>query len=348
LKKVEDTFMKTKFITRLTPVLALSAMIIMPIHASALDVLDPTGTFYTGISDSSHFNDSYTAANLFNDDITAVAVGTTINFDSTEYARQGPGTSFITFQLDQIYTNIASIFFANRSGTIDAVSQISIWTSASSAFTAVDPGTAPDSLVAITNTGASWKEYQLTNTLSGQYFLLRLDQSTPAGTPGSNPGGKELRLGQFVAHPPSITSQSTDKTTYSGEVAHFQVQAIGPPLLHYGWLKGTTVLTNGVNISGADTAILTIASLSGTDGAGYTCVITNDYGSVTSAVVNLSVAPLPTDSGVLAVLSNSPVAYWQLNETVGGSPALDMVGGFNGTYGSAAGLADRQKSPSDD
>ncbi len=317
--------------------LALITMIIKPIHASALDALDPSGALYTGISDNSHFNDSYTAANLFNHDMTAVAVGTALNFDSTEYARQGPGTSFITFQLDQIYTNIASIFFANRSGTIDAVSQISIWSSASSAFTAVDPGTAPDSLVAITNTGAAWKEYLLTNTLSGQYFLLRLDQSTPAGTSGSNPGGKELRLGQFVAHPPLITSQSADKIIYSGGVAHFKVQAIGPSPLYYKWLKGASFLTNGINVSGADTAILTISSLSGTDEAGYTCIITNAYGSVTSDVANLSVVPLPADSGVMAVLSNFPVAYWQLDETAGGSPAVDMVGGFNGTYGSAAG-----------
>jgi len=39
----------------------------------------------------------------------------------------------------------------------------------------------------------------------------------------------------------------------------------------------------------------------------------------------------------LAVVSNTPFAFWRLNET-SGTTATDSIGGYNGTYGSAVGL----------
>ncbi len=46
--------------------------------------------------------------------MTGIAVGTFLSFDATEFARAGGGSSYVTFELDQVYTNIASIFYANR------------------------------------------------------------------------------------------------------------------------------------------------------------------------------------------------------------------------------------------
>ncbi|MEI9960504.1 MAG: immunoglobulin domain-containing protein [Limisphaerales bacterium] len=99
------------------------------------------------------------------------------------------------------------------------------------------------------------------------------------------------------------------------------VQASGTEPLSYQWLKGTTVLENTGNVSGANTGNLSVSSLSASDSDSYTCVITNDYGSVTSAVVNLSVVALPEDAKTLNVLSNSPVGYWQLDESSGDTVA---------------------------
>jgi hypothetical protein len=205
--------------------------------------LDPTGTLYTGISDSSHFNGSYTAANLFDYNMTGVAVGTFIDFDATEYARQGGGSCFISFQLDHVYTNIGTLFYSQRYGTADAVSQISVWTSGNTPFTAADPGTSPDSSVTVTNThssGAFWDEYYLTNTLSGRYFLLQLDQTTPSG----NPGGRELRLGiLFPPAPLAFTATASGLVlNWSNGVVEQADNLAGP------WVTASGV-TNGVPIS---------------------------------------------------------------------------------------------------
>jgi hypothetical protein len=172
-------------------ILILSLVASVP--AYALDVLDPDGTSYSGISDSSHFNESYTAANLFDYDMTGVVPGTFISFDTTEFARAGGGASFVAFQLDQVYTNIGSLFYAQRYATSDFVSQISIWTSKTTPFTAANSRTNSDSVVIVTNSEplrAFWNEFVLTNVLSEQYFPSRLDRAAPSG----NPGGRELRL----------------------------------------------------------------------------------------------------------------------------------------------------------
>ena len=72
----------------------------------------------------------------------------------------------------------------------------------------------------------------------------------------------------------------------------------------------------------------------------YVVVISNSYGSVTSAPATLGVTT-PTsayESEILALAPGNLIAYWRLNET--GSPpnpgpvtAYDYWGGFNGLYG---------------
>jgi hypothetical protein len=161
--------------------------------ADALYVIGPAPGLYSAVSDSGHYDSTYTAANLFNFNVAGIPLNTQLN-DSAEFAKNGGGTSYVAFSLDQVYTNVGSLFYAQRSGGIasaDKVSQISVWTG-STPFAAMDPGTSPDTVVTITNAqGAIWNEYLMTNFISGQYFLLKLDQAVDDG----NPGGRELRLG---------------------------------------------------------------------------------------------------------------------------------------------------------
>lgn len=338
---MKKRLMQRRWTSRLTVSLLAAASFLASGPLRALDVIDPDGTLYTGISDSSHYNGSYTAANLFDFDMTGIPVGTFISADATEFARSGPGTSFVAFQLDRLYTNIGSLFFANRYAPIDAVATISIWSSASTPFTAADPGTSAQSVVQITNndpSGAFWDEYPLTNSINGQYFLLRLDQSTPAGTPGSNPGGRELRLGAVLGNPPVITQVPADKTVYVGGTARFGVQYTGTAPLTFQWSHGANVLTNGAGISGADTANLVIANAALAEAGVYTLLLTNKYGAASGTTVNLTVVAAPTNSVDSTVISEGPIAYWQFNETAGSSIALDLVGSFNGTYGASSQL----------
>ena len=70
-------------------------------------------------------------------------------------------------------------------------------------FAAADPGTVPDATVAIPEVDAGiLHAYPLPGTVTGQYFLIEVDQD-PIVT-GSNIGGNEFRLATFVT-PASLT-----------------------------------------------------------------------------------------------------------------------------------------------
>jgi Concanavalin A-like lectin/glucanases superfamily len=100
--------------------------------------------------------------------------------------------------------------------------------------------------------------------------------------------------------------------------------------------------------SGTETTIGTTASLNYSDtglanGTTYYYVVTpvNAQGLIrVSSEVSAMPATLAAGSYTAAILSNNPVAFWELNET--GDPAsgtvtaYDYAGGFNGTYGTAA------------
>jgi hypothetical protein len=174
-------------------VIFFGAMLFCARPADALYVIGPAPGLYSAVSDSSHYDSTYTAANLFNFNVTGLPLNSQLN-DSAEFAKNGGGTSYVAFSLDQVYTNVGSLFYAQRSGGIasaDKVSQISVWTG-STPFAAMDPGTPPNTVVTITNAqSAIWNEYLMTNLIAGRYFLLKLDQAVDDG----NPGGRELRLG---------------------------------------------------------------------------------------------------------------------------------------------------------
>lgn len=83
---------------------------------------------------------------------------------------------------------------------------------------------------------------------------------------------------------PVIVVQPRDTTIMAGSSCSFEVRATGEGTLAYQWRH------NGVDITGATTAILSI-SLVGTsmDGDGYSCVVSNEAGRTVSRVAILSV-----------------------------------------------------------
>jgi hypothetical protein len=130
--------------------------------------------------------------------------------------------------------------------------------------------------------------------------------------------------------PVSLTQQPVNRTNYAGGTARFSVAASGSNP-SYQWKKGTTVLVDGGNISGAQSSVLAIANVSASDAANYTCVVANLLGSTTSSAASLTVIPAPTAGYDAAVLANKPVAYWQLNEASGAATTADFWGSIDGT-----------------
>ncbi len=140
---------------------------------------------------------------------------------------------------------------------------------------------------------------------------------------------------------PVISQQPVSEILYAGITGHFTVAAIGNPAPFYQWRvqsNGTYVnLNDGGSITGSTNTTLNIANLTTVNATNYIVVITNSLGSVTSSIVNLAVVA-PVGGYASAVVSNSPVAFYELNETgdpATNAPAFDYAGGFTGIYGTA-------------
>ena len=89
-----------------------------------------------------------------------------------------------------------------------------------------------------------------------------------------------------VYYPPSITNQPTSRTAPTGSNATFTVGASGTAPLAYQWYFNTNTL-----LSGQTGASLTLSNVQSNDAGSYTVIVTNLYGSATSAVATLTVIP---------------------------------------------------------
>ncbi len=89
--------------------------------------------------------------------------------------------------------------------------------------------------------------------------------------------------------PPTILSQPASRTNNAATAATFRVLAGGMPPLSYEWRKDEASLSDGGNVSGVHTATLTLSNVLGGDAGGYSVLISNAFGSVTSQVATLTV-----------------------------------------------------------
>ena len=182
----------------------------------------------------------------------------------------------------------------------------------------------------------------LNTSVEGVYDLYRKDGDAPVGTPvvqseyadGSVTRSKmadgavtaskiasnaittnELSEQILKYLKPEITSQPQAQTVYADTNATFSVTAEGK-YLTYQWKK------DGVDLAGETNATLNITDANATlhDG-NYTVVVSNDFGSVESDLVEVSVK-----DGIL----NGLVGWWKFDET-SGTVAYDSSG--NGNHG---------------
>ena len=102
--------------------------------------------------------------------------------------------------------------------------------------------------------------------------------------------------------PPTIVLQPVGRTITLGATVVFTVTATGTAPLTYRWQK------NGVVLSGATTATLTLNSVTAADAGTYAVVVANVAGSVTSAYAILVVNPAPTAPAITAQPVSQSVA----------------------------------------
>jgi len=117
---------------------------------------------------------------------------------------------------------------------------------------------------------------------------------------------KDFTVGEAVSNSssgPFITAQPQSQTVPPGSNAIFTVFATGAAPLSFQWRF------NGTNISGATVTSCTRTNAQAADAGGYSVVVTNSAGSVTSSVATLTIN---------SSQSSSVIAQWNFN-----SPASD-------------------------
>jgi uncharacterized protein YfaP (DUF2135 family) len=94
-----------------------------------------------------------------------------------------------------------------------------------------------------------------------------------------------------VNSPPFLTAQPVARTVSAGRAVTFNAGVQGSPVLAYQWRF------NGTNLPGATAASLSLAAAQVGDRGFYSLVITNAFGSVTSAPAFLAVHPVAVTVG---------------------------------------------------
>lgn len=107
-----------------------------------------------------------------------------------------------------------------------------------------------------------------------------------AGGRYNGSGGLIETLGRFGV--PAITSQSIDQSCKAGNNIDFNVSVSGTVPFSYQWWKDDAMLADIGNVAGAAADTLTLTNAQAKDVGRYFCVISNVYGSVTSAVAKLT------------------------------------------------------------
>lgn len=134
--------------------------------------------------------------------------------------------------------------------------------------------------------------------------------------------------------PPTITSQPQNQQVLEGQAAQFSVTATGSQPLRYQWYFNTnTVLTAGTN------ATYTISNVQSNDVGGYSVIVSNSAGSVTSVVAFLTLGE-PVTNGNWYVSptgnDNNPGTYnapfWNLQKALDRAQPGDIIYMRGGTY----------------
>ncbi|PKP20313.1 MAG: hypothetical protein CVU05_09450, partial [Bacteroidetes bacterium HGW-Bacteroidetes-21] len=119
----------------------------------------------------------------------------------------------------------------------------------------------------------------------------------------------------------SLTLTSpTDQDVCAGSTATFNVIANGSNPT-YVWRKNGTVMVNGGNISGVNTATLTITNSAAGDVASYTCDVTSDCGNATSSAALLTL-------NAATIITTQPLA---VTVCEGGNATFTVVATGSGT-----------------
>lgn len=156
------------------------------------------------------------------------------------------------------------------------------------------------------------QEFAFPGDIDDAYFYNRALSPSEIATMAGVPFG-----------PPEITLAPVNQVLWPGQVAAFNVTAIGVPPLNYQWYQ------SGMSLSGQTNSSLIYTNVQPSQAGAYSVVITNIYGAVTSSaslfVLQTNDVPASTPSWLC---TNGLVFYWNMDNTTN-FEAFDTSGNNN-------------------
>jgi uncharacterized delta-60 repeat protein len=105
---------------------------------------------------------------------------------------------------------------------------------------------------------------------------------------GARQNGSSWFTESFTGRP-VIVVPPANRTNDANTQARFNIVSEGQGPISFQWRKGERALTPGPGVAGVQTSELTLSNVFGADGGGYSVVVSNSFGSVTSLVAVLTV-----------------------------------------------------------
>jgi uncharacterized repeat protein (TIGR03803 family) len=176
--------------------------------------------------------------------------------------------------------------------------------------------------------GSATSSLTINNVAPGNVGAYSVMVSNAAGPVTSDSASLTIITGQ----PPVIVSAPASQTLLPGATATFTVTAVGDQPLSYFWQLNGANLANGGNLSGSATSTLAIRSATVLNSGNYSVLITNSFGSVTSAVAVLNLTGVTSSGVALETL------YSFTTNAPGCLPFGGLIQAKNGSfYGTASG-----------
>ena len=143
-------------------------------------------------------------------------------------------------------------------------------------------------------------------TVGQNYVWVIEDVNNTAGQGAANEANDKSNTPLTVTisgtSAPIITTQPQNQTVQTGASITFTVVAASTSSLNYQWRL------NGQIISGATSSTLTLNSVTAANSGGYSVVVSNPYGSITSATASLAVLADGANGNQPAQIATSPVS----------------------------------------
>jgi len=173
---------------------------------------------------------------------------------------------------------------------------------AGSAFSWLRSGPGPEvswAVLGVLGQSGSWEPVGVGEAVSGGWLWAGVSVPPRARVVawGYVSGGYQSSSGwcavDALEGEPVVLWQPASQTTHAGSSVSFSAAAFGAEPLNYQWFKDGVPLEDGPKITGATTPTLTLSNVLGGDAGSFWVVVTNLWGSATSAVAQLTVVGDP-------------------------------------------------------